>query len=273
MSQVLSDFAATGNGKDLLVRKGEEFDYSVVGTFVGTYILESSNDASNYSQVATGTASGNGSVKNETNGDLRYRFRCSAYTSGTLKTSLINVEESSLSGLGSKNGANVRVLEYGDKGIHRSEFTFSNMPVSVVSVTTGAGVGGTKFYDFPEGSIRILGCVAELSLGVDVQGDFTDGTPEGDVGVGTVAPANADALGTDATDDNLGTATAFTMSAYADADINIPSEAALNIDGTTTPVDAYVNILVDAGDIDDSTTTDVFVSGSLVITWANLGDY
>jgi len=243
MSSVLNNFAAAGNGSPLIVRKGASFDYSLVGTFVGTWVIQSSDDAVNWSVVATGTAAGNA------------------------QGSAVVV------GAGAKNGANVSVIESGDKGMHISVFTFSNLAVSVVSVTTGNGVGGTKFYDFPEGYIRVLGCTADLSLDTDVDGDFTDATAEGDIGIGTVAPANADALGTDATDDNLATAATITMSAYADASVVLAPEAALNIDGTTTPVDAFVNILIDAADIDDGVTTDLFVSGSVTLVWSMVGDY
>lgn len=114
---------------------------------------------------------------------------------------------------------------------------------------------------------------ADLSLGVTTQADFTDGAVEGQIGVGTLAPANDDALGTDATDDNLGTATDFTMTAFVDADIAVPPEATLLFDGTTTPMDILVNAFVDAADIDDGVTTDLEVTGTVTINWVNLGDY
>lgn len=174
---------------------------------------------------------------------------------------------------GAGNGSTVSVVEKGDGVFHQTEITLASTPVSVVSVTTGNGVGGTKVYDLPEGHINVLGCVGDLSLAVETQADFTDGTPEGDVGIGSAAPANADALGTDATDDDYGTATAFTMASYA-ATVDVPPDsAAAKFDGTSTPKDVYVNVLVDAADIDDDTTTNVLVSGTIKLTWINLGDY
>lgn len=173
---------------------------------------------------------------------------------------------------GTKNGSTVDVIESGDGAVHKTVFTLNSTPVTVTSVTTGNGVGGTLLYTFPEGYIKTLGCIADLSIAVETQGDFTDGTPEGDVGIGTVAPANADALGTDATDDNIATSTAFTMSSYA-ATANVPSEADLLIDGTSTAGAVYLNALVDAADIDDDTATDLLFSGTVTLVWANLGDY
>ena len=78
--------------------------------------------------------------------------------------------------------------------------------------------------------------MADLSLAVASakQADFTDATPEGDAGIGSVAPENADALGTDATDDDFATATAFTMSAFA-ATVDCPSEASLQFEVTPPP--------------------------------------
>lgn len=175
-------------------------------------------------------------------------------------------------GVGAKNGATVTVQEFGDGAVHKTVFTFDNTPISIVSVTTGNGVGGTKVYDFPAGYIRVLGGTADLSLAVETEDDYTDGTPEGDIGVGTVAPANADALGTDATDDNILTAAGFTMSDFA-ATADLSPEAALNLNGTSTPVAVFLNALVDAGDIDDDTTTNLLVSGTMTLVWANLGDF
>ena len=168
----------------------------------------------------------------------------------------------------------VTVEEMGTDAMRRTRFTLTDLPISVVSVTTGNGVGGTQIYDFPEGYIQRMGCVANLSVSIATasQADFTDATPEGDMGVGTVAPANADALGTDATDDDFATATAFVMSAYADSAVDLPSEAAALVDGSATAVNLFVNFLVDAADIDDDATTEVLVSGTIDVVWSLIGD-
>lgn len=176
---------------------------------------------------------------------------------------------------GAKNGSTVTEQTYGTPAMYKTVITLTNTPVSVVSVTTGNGVGGTKIYDFPAGYIRNHGCVANLAISIATanQADFTDATPEGDIGIGTVAPANADALGTDATDDDFATATAFTMSAYADSSVTLPPESAANFDGTSTAKDLYVNVLVDAADIDDGATSEVLISGTVTVLWSLIGDY
>ncbi len=111
-----------------------------------------------------------------------------------------------------------------------------------------------------------------MAIGAAKQADYTDNTPEGDIGIGTLLPANADALGTDATDDNLGTAQAISMTAWASTQ-DIVSEAIVDLDGTSTPADVIVTALIDAGDIDDDMTTEIEVSGTVTITWINMGDF
>ncbi len=178
-------------------------------------------------------------------------------------------------GGGVANGTTVSAVESVSSGLHKTVLTLANVVVPIVSVTTGAGVGGFKLYDMPQGWVKFLGATADLSMSVAVgkQADFTDNAPEGDLGIGTVAPANADALGTDATDDDICTASPFTGVAWTDTSITLGSEADMLIDGTTTAIDVYLNGLVDAGDIDDGVTTEILVSGTVTMFWMNLGDY
>ena len=187
-----------------------------------------------------------------------------------------NFTESLVVGAGHSGQSTIVTVEKVNSGsrIHKTILTLTNCPISVVSVTTGNGVGGTKIYDMPEGLISIQEARSHLSLSIASakQADFTDGTPQGDLGVGTVAPANADALGTDATDDNICTSGAFTMAAYAATGISLPFDGATTNDGTQTAMDIYLNCLVDAADINDDTTTEVLVSGTITLIWENLGE-
>ena len=177
--------------------------------------------------------------------------------------------------IGTTSLTGVTVEEYNTGIISRTRLLLSNAVVEVISVTTGAGVGGSTVYDFPEGWVNVLGARSDLSISIATakQSDFTDATPEGDMGLGTLAPANADALGTDATDDSLCTKQAFTMSSYADSSVVLPPDATgFLIDGTSAAVNAVVTVLVDSGDIDDSVTTEVLISGTIEIFWLFLGD-
>lgn len=157
--------------------------------------------------------------------------------------------------------------------INKTTITLTDLLISIAVVTTAAGVGGTQVYTFPQGRILHFGTMAALALSVETEDDFTNGTPEGDMGVGTLAPANDDALGTDSTDDDFATATAFVMASHIDPSIQCPSEAVQQKDGTSTAIPMFVNALVDAADIDDGVTTNVKVNGTITFYWLNLGDF
>lgn len=94
MSAVSKSFTAVGVGQGLSVKHGDSFAYSISGTFVGTVILEHSVggvDAwipMNPAISATAAASGNVVVSLPDQGAALFRFRCSAFTSGTIVTSI-----------------------------------------------------------------------------------------------------------------------------------------------------------------------------------------
>lgn len=280
MQSVTKQFSATGVSNEIRVNKGASMLYRVdlSSDWNGTLVLRKTTDGGmSYATVATITTDITGSSV-EAVEEANYSFRCSAFTAGTADITLADLSATGIARdkAGTTPIATVAAEEQWDGfGLRKTMLRLSSVPVSVVSVTTGAGVGGTKIYDFPEGRILILGCMADLSLQIAEadQASFTDGTPEGDVGIGTVAPANADTFGTDATDDDFSTGTAFVMAAYADAAVQCPSENSIQKDGTATPIDMYLNMLVDAVDIDDGATSTVYASGVVSFYWINLGDF
>lgn len=299
MATVSSSFTSTSTGSKFYIRNKKQFTYSITGTFVATLFLERSHDNGiSWDKIAQFTSTGTDQLEAVFPGgaDGAYRFRCNAFTSGTATAVLADVEEQISAvynssgellyelkeggvsvqkcsdGLGSGSATGLSIAEHGNGAVHKTVFSLQNVPLEVVSVEDGNGVGGVRIYTFPEGYIHIHGCTANLTVGVETEADFTDGTPAGDLGVGTVAPANADALGTDATDDDIATATAFTMTDYV-ATAGLPSEASKNFDGTTTAIEVYVNALVDAADIDDDATTNLLISGTVTLVWSSLGDF
>lgn len=170
-------------------------------------------------------------------------------------------------------GTGVTANEQGALGIRQAVLTLTDVVLPIVSVTTGNGVGGVTIATLPEGYIYTLGCVAALTWSIPSadQADYTDGTPEGDMGIGTLAPANADALGTDATDDSLATAAAITGTAFAGA-VNLASEAPLAYDGSETAMPIVLTGLIDAADIDDDVSSTILVSGTVTLTYIHRGD-
>jgi len=76
-------FTALGNGNVLQAPAGSAFTYDVSGTFSATWVLEQSRrETEGWTQLATGTAAAAGVVQVEKAN--RYRFRCAAFTSGTM---------------------------------------------------------------------------------------------------------------------------------------------------------------------------------------------
>ena len=96
MATVSKSFTAVGVSAELLVRSGEQFTYAVSGTFVGTVVVESSNNGGlAYTPLvsATGSASGTVIVEDSARQNVRVRVRCSDYTSGTIVTALADVAD------------------------------------------------------------------------------------------------------------------------------------------------------------------------------------
>lgn len=90
MATLSKSFTATGVGGALSIRSGESFTYDVSGTFVGTVRLEKSYDAVNYVTELSATAAASGTVISDAapRASAWYRFRCKAFTSGTIVTSI-----------------------------------------------------------------------------------------------------------------------------------------------------------------------------------------
>lgn len=278
MDSITKTYSAVGVTQEMHIKKGEIllYRFDALASWDGTVVLRKTKDQQTYETITTFTDTDNNGATLIADEDANYSFQCTVFTAGTAAVTLSNLSSETVASTsaGTPGAPTVTAEEQGDGILHKTILRLTSVPVSVVSVTTGAGVGGTKIYDFPQGRLNVIGTMSDLTcvIATGDQADFTDATPEGDVGVGTVAPANADGLGTDATDDDFSTATAITMAAYS-GDVQCPSEASLQFDGTSTAKDMFVNMLIDAGDIDDDTTSTVYVSGVVVVTWTNLGDF
>lgn len=93
--EVANTFTAVGNGSVLPVDHNQTFRYSVSGTFVGTVVLEESETGGQTWQPLASYTSPRGGVlltEFRQGGTKRYRFRCSAFTSGSVVTALMNAE-------------------------------------------------------------------------------------------------------------------------------------------------------------------------------------
>lgn len=146
---------------------------------------------------------------------------------------------------------------------------FLNTPLPLIDTAATVARCALKFFDFPEGQIEISGCTVNLALTKSAAGVNDDW--DGDFSVGTVAAA-ADATLT-STEANIVATTATPQAVAGATTAKGIAAATVRLDGTTTPVDLYLNVLVDDADQDVTTTpTNLIANGTITVTYANLGD-
>jgi hypothetical protein len=181
---------------------------------------------------------------------LRARLNSSIQDAGSASVS-------SVSGTEGQTLINTTVLSLDDVG---------------VSVIYGGGdtnaIGSTKIYDFPAGRVFVLGVTVDSFAITSFPTNTMDAADGGDFSFGSAVP------GVDGLLD--GTAVDFAPSTSIDPITNIVSTAlaaAAQFDGTTTPVDLYVNVSIDNGDLTGASTNALTVGGTVKINWINLGDY
>ena len=196
-------------------------------------------------------------------------------TNKTLTSPVISAAPTTSAGNGAKNGVTVTAVEYGDGVLHQTVLTLTATPITIADDADTAQYGGVKIYDFPAGCIVILGAVVDGSATLGVTGTFIN-TWAGGVGLGTATATTGTTLtGTEAdimpevdvaaatakvaAIDSLSVATALTES------------GARWFDGTSTAKDLYLNLVID----DDASHTagTGAITGTVTITWLNLGDY
>jgi len=143
MATLTASFTATGAGQAISMKHLEYMDYSVSGTFVGTVQLQRSfTNGSTWEVVlsATGAVSNNLKVENKSQGSTLYRWVCSAFTSGTIVTTLSDNSATVLSTW--KNSEDRVVAQITEAGI--SALSFS--PISGASASL-----------FPDGTVSAPG--------------------------------------------------------------------------------------------------------------------
>jgi hypothetical protein len=190
---------------------------------------------------------------------------------GTWKATYLTTSDTD--GAGTKNGATVTSVENGAV-VQQTTLTLASTVVTVAN-TSGASFGGTKLYTFPEGRILVLGVTADLSIdwsdALDEETPIISLTGSGDLSLGSTITDDATLDGTDV---DLLPSTAMTdpfvdgVGAAAGA-----LAASAQFDGTTTPLELNLNMIIDDADVEDGSSADVLVSGTVTFTWINLGDY
>jgi hypothetical protein len=143
MATITTAHTATGNANQVQVKHKDKVTYSVTGTFVATWVLERTlTGGKTWEQIDTGTSTKSSTtITNENINSSNYRFRCSAYTSGTMTTVLAESVSEVTSSLKDKHGTDViEILEGKVKVVGDLEVT-GNQTVTGTQVFTG----GTTF--------------------------------------------------------------------------------------------------------------------------------
>lgn len=165
-------------------------------------------------------------------------------------------------------------LQQSAAGIYRLDFTLKGLRMTVTDAAASGSSGSHKLFDFVAGSIVPLGCRQDYTA-------FAEGsaltTAAGDaafvMGLGSVA-ANAGDGALTGTEVDFGAVTGTLTNSSGTTAGTKHSGAGLNssaaLDGTTTPIDLYLNWSGTAATIDANSTIDVW--GTISVMFAMLGD-
>lgn len=173
-------------------------------------------------------------------------------------------------GGGAVNGGTVSEVDRSSNNVHTSVITLTATPLTVTDALAYAGL---KIYDFPEGRVFILGSTGSLTFTTTsaLASTINSGAAM-DWALGTVT-ASSITLATTMLDilpkvDNP-TSTTINVAAAATTGALV---AAAQFDGTATAKDVFLNVSFPTDtEIDaDGTLT---VTGTITITWVQLGDF
>lgn len=166
--------------------------------------------------------------------------------------------------------ASVTADESGDGVFHQTVLTLADLTQAVVN---GTEYQGTEIYDFPAGRILILGVTASIAQKTTsaIASTLNSGST-GALGIGTSTASNVSLTGGMV---DLLPSTAFTSSTVinvAGTAVGAALAASAHFDGTSAAKKAYINTAyATTGDVDaDATQT---LTGTVTISWINLGDY
>jgi hypothetical protein len=172
-------------------------------------------------------------------------------------------------GAGAKAATGNSVVDTSSGSLHTSTFTLSNVALTLTAAGAGVGFGNVKLYDFPAGYIYVQGIVADLAI-TSADADLSD-TWNGDIAFGSAADADGSLAGTEL-DLVPKTATPAATAKATTGDCVSTAVEHIILDGHSTASDLILNLLADAADIADASTAPVAISGTITVTWINLGD-
>ena len=151
--------------------------------------------------------------------------------------------------------------------VQKTVLTLTDLEVTMTDAAAAGSHGSAPLFTFPAGNILILGAIGTLSLTAG-SGGLAD-TAAVVAAIGTVATAVDNATLT-STEADIIPSTAATLTDGANAAVDMQSTAVAVKDGTTTAGVARLNLAVP--DADSTASDTLTVSGTVTITWINLGD-
>lgn len=166
-------------------------------------------------------------------------------------------------------GIGVRAEHFAVGPFIQTKLTLNDVAQAVVN---GTEYQGTKIFDFPEARMWVVGVVATLQQKTtSTIASTLNASSTGAIALGT---ATASSTTLNSTMADFLPSTAFNSSAtinVAGTAVSGVLAAAAFFDGTGTAKDLYLNTAyATTGDVDaDATQT---ISGTVLITWVNLGD-
>jgi hypothetical protein len=154
MATITTTFTATGNSQEMLLKPGDFLTYSGSGTYAATFHVEYSNNAGASWNIIVSNSTANATVtdtvRNDTGSAINYRFRCSAFTSGSLATTLVESTGEILYEVKDKSGNTVFAVTEAGIQVTGSQtisgtqtFTGSSTFAGTVSVLDTFTIGGT----------------------------------------------------------------------------------------------------------------------------------
>lgn len=168
--------------------------------------------------------------------------------------------------------AGLTVENHGAGPYCKTVLKFDNVAFALTDEAGVVAYTGKKIYDLPEGMIAFVGAQANLALSKSSAGVNADW--DGDFALGTVTASNNNSLSS--TEQNLIPTTATPQAAAGVTTakgVSTSNEALKIFDGTGTPVDVYLNFLIDDADHDVAATPcNLIVNGDVTLLWANIGD-
>lgn len=154
-------------------------------------------------------------------------------------------------------------------GLRQTLLTLASVVITMNDNAANGGNAPLKIYTFPPGVIFIAGATASVAI-VGGAGLTATSAVVSSVGTAAAGITNGTLTGTEA-DIIPSTATPLTDNAATFVGKSTATQMAAGVwDGTTTGIDVYLNFATPDAGITAATT--VTATGTILITWINLGD-